>query len=299
MVVKTSWWKPLRGDPMGWLLDYDNAAVRYQTLTDILERQPDVPVVREARQALAQAPIITGLFERQHKDSGWGSSSAADAPTWTATADHLILLAELGVPGRDERIATAADWTLDQAQSPDGDYDLPGALLWALLTFGYGDDPRIRRAIRRAAKSLVARGAPGAPIQRTAWDGLPALWALLQLPAAERQRGVEASIQTALAEWDHFDWSTVDPARLDFGFPHLGAADLLFALRVLAEAGRLTDERYKPAITLLVSQQTESGRWPLRRNHADRLLVTAEAIGLESKWCTLNALRVLRATEPA
>ena len=27
MLVKSSWWRPLRGDPMGWLLDYDNPAV--------------------------------------------------------------------------------------------------------------------------------------------------------------------------------------------------------------------------------------------------------------------------------
>jgi hypothetical protein len=208
-------------------------------------------------------------------------------------------LAELGAEGRDERVATAADWALDQARTPDGDYILPGAFLWALLVFGYADDPRIRRAVRVAAKSLVARGSPDAPTRRTPWDGLPALWALLHVPEGDNQRGIDAAIQTAVAEWDHLDWSTLDASHLQFGFPHLGRPDLLFALRVLAEAGRLLDPRYQPAVDALVGRQTERGRWPLARSHADRLPVTAEPVGAESKWSTLNALRVLRSTEPA
>ena len=298
MLFKTSWWRPLKGDPMDWLLDYDRPAVRLLALTDILERQPDVPAVREARARLAADSVIGDALARQVPDHGWGSPADPTTPTGQATGDHLVLLAELGVPGRDERVATAADWALDQARQPNGDTVLPGAVLWALLRFGYVEDPRVRRAVHLAAKSLVARGTPDAPVQRSPWDGLPALWALLQLPPAERNRGVEAAIQTALADWDHLDWTTVEPARLAFGFPHLGQPDLLFALRVLAEAGRLTDARYKPALELLAAQQTERGRWPLADNHADRLLVVAEAAGAESKWSTLNALRALKATEP-
>lgn len=298
MLFKTSWWRPLKGDPMGWLLDYDQPAVRYQALTDILERQPDVPAVREARAGLASDAVITGLLARQLPDQGWGSPADPATAALAATGDHLVLLAELGAPGRDERIATAADWALDQARTPNGDTVLPGALLWALLKFGYVEDARVRRAVHLAAKSLVARGAPDAPVRRTAWDGLLALWALLQLPASERNRGIEAAIQTALADWDHLDWTTLEPARLQFSFPYLGAPDLLFALRVLAEAGRLTDARYQPALDALVAQQNEAGRWPLTHNHSDRLLVVAESVGAESKWSTLNALRVLKATEP-
>lgn len=283
---------------MGWLLDYDAPGVRYQALTDILERQPDIPVIREARAALAHDALVSRLFGLQAPDAGWSHPGAAN-PTWQATADHLALLAEAGVSGRDERVATAADWALSQAQSPDGDFDLPGVFLWALLRLGYHDDPRVSRAIRRAAKSLVARGAPGAPVQRTAWDSLPALWALLQLPASERARGVEAAVQTALAEVERIDWTNVASVRLEFGFPHLGEPDLLFALRALAEAGRVREDQVKPGVAVLISVQNARGRWPLARNHADRLLIPAEAVGPESKWSTLNALRVLRATEPA
>ncbi len=298
MLFKSTWWRPLKGDPIGWLVDYDNPALRYAVLTDFLERQPDVPAVREARGALGTDPVIIGTLQRFIPDHGWGSPAAPDQPIWQATADHLALLAELGVSGRDERIATAADWALDQARSPDGDYDLPGAFLWAVLRLGYHDDARIQRAVRRAAKFLVARGAPGAPIERSPWDKLPALWALLQTRPEDRERGIEAAIQTALAEVEHIDWGAVEPARLQFGFPHLGEADVLFALRVLAQAGRMTEERVKPAVTLLTAQQNERGRWPLHRNHADRLHVPVEPVGPESKWSTLNALRALKATEP-
>lgn len=283
---------------MGWLLDYDGPAVRYQALTAILERQPDVPAVREARAGLAADPVITEVLARQVHDQGWGTPADPTTATRPATENHLVLLAELGVPGRDERVATAADWALDQARQPNGDTVLPGAFLWALLKFGYVEDARVRRAVHLAAKSLVARGTPDAPVQRTPWEGLPALWALLQLPASERNRGIEAAVLTALADWDHLDWTTLEPSRVQFGFPHLGAPDLLFALRVLAEAGRLTDARYRPALDRLLTQQSERGRWPLVHNHADRLLVVAEAAGAESKWSTLNALRVLKATEP-
>lgn len=297
MLFVSKWWRPLKGDPAGWLLDDDNPAVRYTMLTDVLDRQTDTPVVREARANLARYDLPRRILAARCPDSGWGSPADPATPTWQATADNLVVLAELAARGNDERIATAADWALDQARTPDGDYDLPGAFLWALLRFGYVDDPRVRRASRRAAKSLVARGAPGALIQRDVWDGVPAVWALLQLPESERWPGLEAAIQTGLADIAHIDWASVPVERLAFGFPHLGEADLLLALRVLAQAGRMVDERLQPAVDLLAAQQTERGRWPLARDHRDRLLFPLEAAAAESKWSTLNALRVLRATE--
>lgn len=297
-MITTTWWRPLKGDPMGWLLDYDNPAVRYWTLTNVLDRQPDIPVVREARSILATNPIVQRVFARQQHDSGWGSPATPDQPTWQATADHLALLVELGAPGHDERIATAADWALDQAADADGDFDLPGHFLWALLRLGYAEDPRVRRAVRRAAKYLVERGSPGALIDRSAWDKLPLLWALLQLPQGERNRGTEAAIQTALAELEHTEWAALEPERLELSFPHIGAPDLGLALRTLAQAGRVQEERSIPAVARLVELQGTRGRWPLHHNHADRLLAPLEPVTEESKWSTLNALRILRATEP-
>ena len=64
-----------------------------------------------------------------------------------------------------------------------------------------------------------------------------------------------------------------------------------------AEAGRVTRERVNPGVQVMLQHQNERGRWSLVRNHSDRLLVVAEETGPESKWSTLNALRVLSATE--
>jgi len=108
---------------------------------------------------------------------------------------------------------------------------------------------------------------------------------------------VETAIETALAEIERIDWESLPQERLAFGFPHLGEPDILFALRVLAEAGRVTRERVNPGVQVMLRHQNERGRWPLVRNHSDRLLVVAEETSLESKWSTLNALRVLSATE--
>ena len=297
MLVKSSWWRPLHGDPMGWLLGYDNPAVHYYVLTDLLTRHTDVPAVRDARRNLASNPIAKRLFELHLPDSGWGPTPDAKKATVQATVDHLVLLAELGAPGNDTRIATAADWALEQMQTAEGDYEVPGIFLWALLRFRYDEDLRVRRAVKRAAKYLVARGTPDAPSQRTAWDALPYVWALLQLPDEERSKGVETAIETALAEIERIDWENLPPERLAFGFPHLGEPDMLFALRVLAEARRVTHERVKPGVQVMLQHQNERGRWALLRNHSDRLLVVAEETGPESKWSTLNALRVLAATE--
>ena len=42
------WWKPLRGGPTNWLLDWDEPSVRTFTLVDIVERPPDAPAVIQA-----------------------------------------------------------------------------------------------------------------------------------------------------------------------------------------------------------------------------------------------------------
>jgi len=87
------------------------------------------------------------------------------------------------------------------------------------------------------------------------------------------------------------------PSRLWFklGFPSGYAADVLQVLEVLAELGHGRDTRLRPALSLLLSQQDEQGRWRNRYSYNRKTTVDIEEQGEPSKWVTLRASAVLAA----
>ena len=48
------------------------------------------------------------------------------------------------------------------------------------------------------------------------------------------------------------------------------------------------------AVDLVISKQDSQGRWTLETTFNGRVLVNIEQQGKQSKWITLNALRVLK-----
>ena len=62
------WMKPLKGDPIPWLLepDPDNPGVRYFALIDLLDQPADDPEVVAARQALMETGPVPAILAEQH-----------------------------------------------------------------------------------------------------------------------------------------------------------------------------------------------------------------------------------------
>ena len=86
----------------------------------------------------------------------------------------------------------------------------------------------------------------------------------------------------------------IDPAWLQFSFPHWYHYDVLRALEYLQDSGVKPDDRIAEAIGVVESHRDADGRWPLQNVHAGESHFEMEdGEGKPSRWNTLRALRVL------
>ena len=84
------------------------------------------------------------------------------------------------------------------------------------------------------------------------------------------------------------------PGWRKLSFPLMYQTDILEILDILTALG-VRDPRMDDAVSVVLSKQTESGRWLCENSYAnERILVPLEYLAQESKRLTLRALCVLR-----
>jgi hypothetical protein len=299
------WLDGLNGDPIPWLLEPENPSVRYRTLTDLLDRSADDPEVREARAAIAEQPLVQELFARQHPDGHWGDDETKPH-TAQGTLGVLSILHMLRVEP-DARTAAGCNSFLRFCQHESGGFSMvktrrsgifpctTGAHLPFLVTFGLGDDPRVRRAFAFIIEDMSAPNALdcGRYQHRDClWGAIATLNGLAVLPIDMRSpqsEQVVARLAEALLGAD-YDFAGEHKRWLTFGVPR--AWDLLSALRALAAHGYAQDPRFAPLLERLLSRQDEQGRWPCGSVSRTWPL---ERRNRPSKWVTLDALQLLKA----
>jgi hypothetical protein len=319
------WEAQLKADSLPWLLEPDNPSVRYFTLTDILDRGATDAEVQAAKAAIMDSVIVREILAAQHPDGYWKKRGTGYFPQYKGTVWQLILLADLGADGEDERVQRGCEQVLAGSLRSNGDFAafslfgwkipspvpntcLPGNLIRALLRFGYGGDRRVAQAIERSAERcrdtrwmcLPARPDP------CLWGVVKALSAFAELPADTRPSAVKEAISDGVELFLSFRFADegngrtiTDPNWRRFGFPLYYQSDLLEALEVLTRLGYGRDERLQALRPLILAKQDEQGRWPLEHdgNWRGQGLVTVEKVGQPSKWITLKALRVLKKLE--
>lgn len=152
-------------DPIPWLLEGE-PAVRYLTLTGLLGVAPDAPRAREARRAIMTEGTVPRILAAQEADGHWESRDRFYLAKYRGTVWQLIILAELGADGADERVRAACEAILRDAQDPDsGGFSvdrakktggglhssvipcLTGNMVFSLIRLGMYDDPRVARAL--------------------------------------------------------------------------------------------------------------------------------------------------------
>ena len=150
--------------PTAWLLEGDGA-VRAEYLT-ALEGAADAPEVREARRLIMTEGPVPAILAEQLPDGHWVGRDQFYTAKYRGTVWSLLILAELGADGADERVRAACEAVLRDAQDPNsGGFAhkrskkaggglhsevipcLTGNLVFSLVRFGMLDDPRVRRAI--------------------------------------------------------------------------------------------------------------------------------------------------------
>ncbi len=310
-----SWRALLKGDPVPWLLEKSDPAVRAQTLRSLLDKGPRDPELRDAQQRAMNAPPIATILRRQKPDASWPGANLW-GPKYEATHWTNLLLAEYGVDPGDPRVRRAARYVLEELNRPGrGGMDwvfnkdhgascLIGSIVRYVAMAGYGNDerlePLVQRLVRDSKKFDAACWINGE--QPCAWGYARLIWGLAALPESAHTREVERTLRRGVefllsykVERGRYPTDTA-PSYLwrQLSFPLFYQADILFVLRALDAAGAIDDDRAQPAIGWLLARQDERGRWGGRSPYAARMPSRVDA----SKWVTLQACTILKHAFP-
>jgi hypothetical protein len=221
-------------DPITWLLEAGEPWVRYRTLLDLLDRAEDDPEVSAARADMVSHPKMKQVVQEALTWPGYPLTRHNDAKH---PLHKLALLADWGLqagdPGMDRIIAAVM-----AHQSPEGAFEsvtaVPKAfggtgeaawtwmlcdaptILHALLKWGQGDQPAVRRAVEHLAALVRDNGwpcavspelgkfrGPGRKGDPCPYANLVALQALAHAPQSQDIPAVRVGVEMLLRHWEH------------------------------------------------------------------------------------------------
>lgn len=308
----------MNGALIDWLLEPENASVRYLALRDLLGVPQDDVDVLDARAAIADLAPVRAILDAQYPAGYWIKPDRGYSPRYRATIWQLIFLCDLGAT-RTDGIARACDHVIGATLRPDrGLFSahahstgiwpcLNGDLLRAFWHFGYGTHPIVSGVASALARRVLADGwicvrnsvqvADKRTWQPCLWGCVKVLRGFAAIPGEGRPDGVHQAIDRGLAFLRSHDLAQEQAPAFDvrsrwlrFGFPLGYGSDLLEALLALTELQAGVE---KSALQVILGKRDKRGRWPLesalRRTWAD-----FGVEGLPNKWVTLRALKVLR-----
>ena len=96
MDASAGWQATLRADPLGWLLEAEDPAVRHLVLRQLLDRPDDDPDVADSRRAAMAADPIASILAAQEPDGHWEKPGPGYATKYRGTVWQLIFLDQLG-----------------------------------------------------------------------------------------------------------------------------------------------------------------------------------------------------------
>ncbi len=244
---------------------------------------------------------------------------------WRGAHWVLSQLADIGYPAGDESLVPLREqvlaWLLRRSpQTVNGRVrvccSIEGNAGWYLLKLGLADE-RVDQVVERMLAWQWPDGGWNCDVRATG-DTSSFMETLLPLRAlalyAERRgattvrsavrRAAEVFLSRRLFR-RRSDGSAIRPAFVQLHYPCYWHYDILFGLRVMAEAGFLRDERCSEALDLLESKRLPDGGWPIEAKYyqAGPRAKSAKSLvdwGGTSKrasnpWVTAHALAVLRA----
>jgi hypothetical protein len=318
---------------LDWLLEPEDALVRYATLIELLGRGKNDQEVVESHRAMMVNPQVLKILTKQQPGGFWQKPEDFYVRSkYKGTVWNVILLAEMGADGSDERIKNACEFLLEWSQDRESGgfafYDskrdkrreqigpcLTGNLVWCMIRFGYLNDARIQKGIEWIATYQRADDGSKPPSEwpyakyEACWGKhtcmmgvVKGLKALAEIPESKRNSLVKSKI-AELAEFilaHHLYQRSQHPGQvakeawIHFGFPLFWSTDALEMLEILMKLG-IHDDRMQDAISLLQSKQDETGRWLQEDDYFNgRMLVKFENSGEPSKRVTLKALKILK-----
>ena len=161
-----SWKSMIHANPAEWLLEKNNPSVRYFTIRDFLEKPESDSELKEAKQDIMKTGVVPAILTKQKKDGYWDEPECFYTAKYKGTVWQLMILAELGADGNDDRIKKACEFILSFSQDMEsGGFAhsssakkgggrhgevipcLTGNMVWSLIRLGYLEDPRLQQGI--------------------------------------------------------------------------------------------------------------------------------------------------------
>lgn len=222
----------LHADPLSWLTEERDPAVRFLALRDLVGLDDTQPVLRDARrQAYRRGPIAT-ILDAMDDEGFWEAPGPGYNPKYRATVWSVILLAQLGARIEvDRRVERACSYLLSHTLTAGGQFTASGApsgtadclqgnLCWALLELGC-EPASLEHAFEWMARTVTGEelGEAGGHEPRhyyagkcgpgfacgsnnrlpCAWGGAKVMLAFARLPQAYRTPLIERAIQRGVA----------------------------------------------------------------------------------------------------
>jgi len=304
-----------------WLLAEDaDPSVRHRVLRELLDRPHDDPAVVDARKRIGREGWAARILREQHPQGQWATPGTSGnelyRPKYVATNWRLLVLADLGVNGKQPRVAKALRLFLRRLSGPSGGFGGRGSELCftgnavrMLARFGRLEDPNVRPAIDWLVRHQKEDGGwHCSPSRKGTLDAWEALSAFAALPPTTRSAAVLRAIERG-AEF-YLDRGLLREGRpyapwTRLHYPVHYYYDLLVGLDVLTALGYGDDPRMRPALDRLEAMRNRDGSWNMDALHPDTedpdyqfrgpfYPLGLEVPGRPSRWITTTALLVLK-----
>jgi len=324
-----------------WLLDSKDPSVRYFTLTGLLDEPPDSASVLKARaqipngsryRALMSGQRVRVATQESQKDRDVKFSAQAGGfgvhpyQKWTGAHWRLVSLIELGMPRGDRAGLAASEQVLRWlwGRSHRGAIkrisgrirrcaSQEGNALGVCSRLGMGRDERVRGLAHSLVDWQWPDGGWNCDKRPEAHhssfnESLAPLWGLAEYSRATRDDSVEATIEHAAELFlrhklfrSERTGRVMDSDFLKLHYPVYWHYDILQALRVLGNLGKLKDLRAREALDVLERKRGSDGLWRVegcywarRGRRASNVEVVDWGQKGPNEMITLNALRVLK-----
>ncbi len=331
-----------------WLLEEENPSIRYFTLRDLLDRREDDPELKAAKAAIPTSKVTKKILSKQTPEGYWEEPANPYHPKYKSSYWQIMVLGYLGMNKSDERVRRACEHVF-QFQLDEGGFTchtqetalkeyewflkkrrrlpprdewvsslifeqqlscLTGNMVAALNRIGYGDDPRVRKALEWLVRIQNEDGGWLCPYWRAHikdthgcfYGTICPMEAFSEIPEANftremkqaMERGAEFLLVHRLFKADHHNYKVIRQSWLKLGFPWFYGYSILRGLDVLTKLGYTDDERLRDAVQLLLKKRGLDGRWILESAPTGKMQANLETKGKPSKWISLYALRVLK-----
>ena len=107
------WAEVLAEDPLPWLLEPADPAVRASALRYLLDRGTDEPEVCAAQSEAMKVDPIAGILAAQDEGGWWEKPGPGYGPKYRGTVWNLMFLDQLGADPDDVRIQQACKYVLE------------------------------------------------------------------------------------------------------------------------------------------------------------------------------------------